>query len=97
MWAQGHPFFQTLHEWSMDGVPVDCRPNWEWKVVEQAIACRPHCSSMEPDNIKQLVHEDNQYQVDVGFSSIILWFDLQKLQPCNLKISPMVVVPQKDW
>jgi hypothetical protein len=50
---------------------------------------------MEPDNIK-LAHEDIQYQVDAGFSKIMLWSDLQKLRPRNLKISPMAVVPQKD-
>jgi hypothetical protein len=93
--AQGHPFFPTLHEWATEGVPVDCGPDWEWDVIEQAVARGPHRSAMEPDNIK-LVHEDIQYQVDAGFSRIMLWSDLQKLQPRNLKISPMAVVPQKD-
>jgi hypothetical protein len=50
---------------------------------------------MEPDNIK-LVHEDIQYQVDAGLSQIMLWSDVQKLRPSNLKISPLAVVPQKD-
>jgi hypothetical protein len=50
---------------------------------------------MEPDNIK-LVQEDIQYQVDTGFSQIMLWSDVQKLRPSNLKISPLAVVPQKD-
>jgi hypothetical protein len=50
---------------------------------------------MDPDNIK-LVHEDIQYQEDAGFSQIMLWSDVQKLRPSNLKISPLAVVPQKD-
>jgi hypothetical protein len=93
--AQGHPFFPTLHEWATNGVPVDCGPNWEWEIVEQAVARGPHRSAMEKDNIA-LVHEDIQYQVDAGFSRIVLWSDLKKLRPPKLKISPMAVVPQKD-
>jgi hypothetical protein len=93
--AQGHPFFPTLHQWATDGVPVDCGPDWEWDVIEQAVARGPHRSALEDDNI-ELVHEDLQYQVDAGFSRIMLWSDLQKLRPRNLKISPMAVVPQKD-
>jgi hypothetical protein len=50
---------------------------------------------MEPDSIT-LVHEDIQYQVDAGFSQIMLWTNTQKLRPLNLKISPLAVVPQKD-
>jgi hypothetical protein len=93
--AEGHPFFPTLHEWGSEGVPVDCGPDWEWDVIEQAVARGPHRSAMEPENIA-LVHEDIKYQVDAGFSRIMLWSDLQKLRPRNLKISPMAVVPQKD-
>jgi hypothetical protein len=93
--AAGHPFFPTLHEWGTKGVPVDCGPDWEWDVIEQAVARGPHQSAMEPDNIA-LVHEDIQYQVDAGFSKIMLWSELQQLRPKNLKISPMAVVPQKD-
>jgi hypothetical protein len=93
--AQGHPFFPTLNEWATKGVPVDCGPNWEWEIVEQAVARGPHRSSMEKENIA-LVHEDIQYQVDAGFSRIVLWSELQKIRPPKLKISPMAVVPQKN-
>jgi len=93
--AAGHPFFPTLNEWGTEGVPVDCGPDWEWDVIEQAVTRGPHKSAMEPNNIA-LVHEDIQYQVDAGFSRIMLWSDLKKLRPKNLKISPMAVVPQKD-
>jgi hypothetical protein len=93
--AAGHPFFPTLHDWGTEGVPVDCGPDWEWDVIEQAVARGPHKSAMEPDNIA-LVHEDIKYQVEAGFSKIMLWSDIKKLRPHNLKISPMAVVPQKD-
>jgi hypothetical protein len=93
--AAGHPFFPTLHEWGTEGVPVDCGPDWSWDVIEHAVERGPHRSAMEKENIA-LVHEDVQYQVDAGFSRIVLWSDLQELRPSKLKISPMAVVPQKD-
>jgi hypothetical protein len=93
--AAGHPFFKTLHEWGTNGVPVDCGPDWDWQVIEKAVARGPHISAMDADNIA-LVHEDIQYQVDAGFSKIMLWSDLKRLRPRKLKISPMAVVPQKD-
>jgi hypothetical protein len=76
---QSHP----LKELGSKGVPVDCRPNWTWNVIKQAAAQGPHCSSMEPDGIK-LVHEDIQYQVDAGFSQIVLWTDIQNCGPSTL-------------
>jgi hypothetical protein len=93
--AAGHPFFPTLHQWGTEGVPVDCGPGWEWDAVLAAVARGPHLSAMDPENIP-LVHEDVQYQVDAGFSKIVLWDDLKKLKPRKLKISPIAVVPQKD-
>jgi hypothetical protein len=35
--------------------------------------------------------------VDAGFSKIVLWEGPKKLKPHKLKISPVVVVLQKDW
>ena len=93
--AAGHPFFPTLHDWGSKGVPVDCGPDWEWETVLAAVARGPHLSAMDPDNMST-VHEDIQYQVDAGFCKILLWEDLKTLQPHNLKISPILVVPQKD-
>ncbi len=34
------------------------------------------------------------YQVKAGFCKIMLWEDLKRLRPLNLKISPVAVVPQ---
>jgi hypothetical protein len=90
-----HPFFQTLHQWGSKGVPVNCGLDWEWDAVLAAVASGLHMSVMDPENIP-LVHEDVQYQVDAGFSKIVLWDDLKKQKPQKLKISPIVVVPQKD-
>jgi hypothetical protein len=93
--AAGHPFSPTLHQWGFYGVPVDYGPDWQWDSVLAALARGPHHSALEPDNIS-LVHEDVQYQVDAGFSKIVLWDDIERLKPCKLKISPIAVVPQKN-
>jgi hypothetical protein len=74
---------------------VDCGPDWEWSVIEQAVARGPHKSALEPENLAT-VHEDIKYQADAGFSRIVLWSELQALRPAKLEISPLTVVPQKD-
>jgi hypothetical protein len=42
------------------------------------------------------VHEDVHYQVEAGFSSIVMWDDIKDSLPEGLKISPLAVIPQKD-
>jgi hypothetical protein len=92
--AAGHPFFPTLHQWGSEGVPVDCGPNWEWDAVLAAVAQGPHISALDPANIP-LVHQDVQYQVDAGFSKIVLWDNLKKHKPRKLKISPIALFLKK--
>jgi hypothetical protein len=77
--AAGHPFFDTLHEWGNKGIPVDCGPDWEWEVINQAVLHGPHQSALDLTNIT-LVHQDIQYQVDAGFLRVVLWSDLEKVE-----------------
>jgi hypothetical protein len=93
--AREHPFYPTLQQWGTNGVPVDCGPDWDWDVIEQAVARGPHRSALDPENAAT-VQEDVQYQVDAGFSQIFTWEEVQKLRPKKLKVSPMAVVPQKN-
>jgi hypothetical protein len=93
--AAGHPFFPALHQWGSHGVTVDCGLDWQWDTVLAAVARGPHRSALDPENIA-LVHEDVQYQVDAGFSKIVLWEDLNRLKPRTLKISSIAVVPQNN-
>jgi hypothetical protein len=72
---------------------VDCGPDWEWDVIETAVARGPHPTATTPKAIA-LFKEDIAYQVKVGFSRVVLWEDLQRLRPANLKILPVAVVPQ---
>eukprot|EP00978_Attheya_sp_CCMP212_P013482 scaffold33911_cov40-Attheya_sp.AAC.1 len=43
-----------------------------------------------------LVHEDVKYQVDAGFSRIVLWDDIKHNPPAKLKVSPLAVIPQTN-
>lgn len=40
--------------------------------------------------------EDVLYQVEAGFSEIVLWDDIKDDMPSQLKVSPLAVIPQKD-
>jgi hypothetical protein len=60
--AAGHPFSDIFHQWATKRVPVDCGPEWDWQMVEMAVAGGAHHSVLEPESI-QLVHEDISYQV----------------------------------
>ena len=93
-WVAFHPFSETLEEWE-HGVPVDCGPDWDAETVDQAILKGPHRSALDPEAIR-LVHEDLKYQVDAGFSRIVLWDEVKGRRPPKLKISPLAVIPQTD-
>ncbi|KAI2503043.1 hypothetical protein MHU86_11391 [Fragilaria crotonensis] len=53
----------------------------------------PHTSALTPE-ARQLITEEMEYQVAAGFSEIMLWSDVQALQPEHLKVSPLAVIPQ---
>ena len=87
-----HPFTPTLHKWRR-GITVDCGPDWSWSAIEAAIARGPHPTACTPAAVA-VFHEDIAYQVDAGFCKVLLWEDLKRLRPANLKISPVALVPQ---
>jgi hypothetical protein len=87
-----HPFLKTLHEREMGG-PVNCGKDWAWKVIEAAVKKGAHKSATTPEALK-LIAEYVGYQVKAGYAKVISWEDLCQLQPANLKVSPIAVVPQ---
>ena len=87
-----HPFTPTLNKWR-HGIEVDCGPDWSWDLLEAARARGPHPTASTPDSVA-LFKEDIAYQVKAGFCKVMLWEDLKRLRPPNLKISPVAVVPQ---
>jgi hypothetical protein len=89
-----HPSVDTLKKWET-GVPVSCREEWPWEVVEQAVAKGAPKSASIPKLIK-LIAEDVAYQVKVGYAATISWTELKKRRPKHLKVSPLAVVPQHN-
>ena len=76
------------------GIKVDCGPNWSWDAIEAAVECGPHPTACTPE-AWSLFKEDIAYQVTAGFSQVVLWDDIKRLQPLNLKISPVAIIPQE--
>jgi hypothetical protein len=92
--AEHHPFGATLKEWE-GGVPVNCGPDWNREAILEAVQRGPHISATTPE-ARALVLEDVMYQVEAGFSEIVLWEDIKADLPSNLKVSPLAVIPQTD-
>ncbi len=90
--ADVHPFKLTLKEWR-HGIEVDCGPDWTWDVIVAAVLQGPHPTVCTPEAIA-LFEEDIEYQRQAGFCKVIPWEELRRLRPSNLKISPVVAVPQ---
>jgi hypothetical protein len=87
-----HPFTPILHEWR-EGIDVDCGPDWSWSAIEAAIARGPHPTACTPAAVA-VFQDDIAYQVEAGFCKVLLWEDIKRLRPPNLKISPVALVPQ---
>jgi hypothetical protein len=90
--ADVHPFAPVLHTWR-EGIEVDCGPDWSWDTIETAIERGPHPTACTPDAVA-LFKEDIEYQVNAGFCKVMLWDDVKRLRPHNLKISPVALIPQ---
>jgi hypothetical protein len=89
-----HPFGAELKRWQK-GVVVECGPAWSREAIDAAVARGPHPSAMLPGAI-QLVHEEVEYQVQAGFSEVMLWEDIKNDLPECFKVSPAAVIPQAN-
>ena len=74
---------------------MDCGPDWSLPIIQQAIAQGPNPPALTPESL-ELFQEDIAYQVQAGFSEVVLLEDLMKDPPANLKISPVAVFPQAN-
>ncbi len=63
--AEVHPFMPTLKGWQ-HGINMDCGPDWDWEVIEAAVARGPHPIATTPDAIA-FFKEDMAYQEKGGF------------------------------
>jgi hypothetical protein len=89
-----HPFGAELKNWSA-GIQVDCGKDWTREAILEALERGPHPSAMTEDSYA-LFNDDIAYQVEAGFSRVVLASDLMTNPPKNLKISPVAVVPQTN-
>jgi len=87
-----HPFLSTFREWQA-GIQVDCGPEWDMTTCDAAVERGPHPTALTAEAI-ELFSDDISYQEKAGFCQVFLWDELRRLQPKNLKISPVAVVPQ---
>jgi hypothetical protein len=90
--ADIHPFTPVMQEWR-DGIAVDCGPDWSWEVIKAVIERGPHPTA-RTHNAIALFKEDIEYQANAGFSKVMLWDDVKRLRPRNLKISTVALIPQ---
>ena len=91
--ADVHPFTPTMMQWC-HGIKVDCGPAWSWNAIKAAIKHGPHPTACTSDT-HDLFKEDITYQVTAGFSKVMLWEEVERLRPANLKISPVALIPQE--
>jgi hypothetical protein len=88
--------FLQLQQFCYNGCPAHCGPDWTPEVIKAAMAAGPHVSALIPENA-QLIWEDIEYQVKVGFVRMIAASALfVENQPPDLKISRVAVAPQDN-
>jgi hypothetical protein len=90
--ADAHPFTPVMKEWR-HGINVNCCLDWSWDAIEAAVARGLYPTACTPDAYA-LLDKDIAYQVKAGFSTVMLWDDIKRLRPKNLKILPVALIPQ---
>ena len=91
-WMRFHPFVATLEHWA-SGVSALCGEPWSEAAICAAIERGPHTSALTPE-ARDLIDEEMKYQIQAGFSEMVLWRTIQHAYPTNLKVSPLAVIPQ---
>jgi hypothetical protein len=87
-----HPFVATLEQWA-SGVSALCGEPWSEAANGAAIERGPHTSALTP-KARDLIDKEMKYQIQAGFSEMVLWRTIQHAYPLNLKVSPLAVIPQ---
>jgi hypothetical protein len=91
-WMQFHLFVATLEQWA-SGVSALCGEPWSVAAICAAIECGPHTSALTHE-ARDLINNKVKYQIQAGFSELVLWRTIQHAYPTNLKVSPLAVIPQ---
>ncbi len=91
-WMRFHPFVATLEHWA-SGASALCGEPWSEAAICAAIERGPHTSALTPE-ARDLIDDEMKYQIQAGFSEMVLWRTIQHAYPTNLKVSPLAVIPQ---
>ena len=85
-WMRFHPFVATLEQWAL-GVTALCGEPWSeaaiWAAIKRASALMPEA--------RDLINDKMQYQIQAGFSEMILWSSVQHSYAANLNVSPCLI------
>ena len=93
--SKPHPFSPTLDQWSKDGCPVDCGPDWSSDHIITALKRGPHISATSPDAVKALIAETDE-KVKNGYARVVRWGDIKDNIPTQFKLSPVAMIPHKS-
>jgi hypothetical protein len=90
-----HPAAVTLLKHASGGCPANTGRPWTKEEMQAAIDRGPHVSALDPEAIEQL-QQEVQDKVKKGQARLVLWDEIKKDPPKELKISPIAMIPHKS-
>jgi hypothetical protein len=93
--ALQHDVAQLLTDWENFGCPTRMGRNWTLRKIQIAINHSPHQSALEPEAIAHFEMKV-QDKVAKGQTRMVLWDNIKGNHPCQLKVLPVVVIPNKS-
>jgi hypothetical protein len=90
-----HPAGELLAEWSQLGCSTKTGRPWSEEEMWEAVAQRPHQSSLSPKALTHFVKESFA-KVKAGQAKLVLWEDIKDNLPPQLKILPIAAIPHKS-
>ncbi len=99
MWPRGvannHTAAPLLHDYSINGCPVNCGRPWTKDEIMAAIERGAHKSACVPEAREYLLEQTKQ-KVKDGFANLVRLRDIIDNLPTNLKISPVSMISHKS-
>ena len=90
-----HPAADILLEPYMNGCPTKTGKPWMREEVEEAIKRGSHVSALIPEAMK-ILNDEVKAKVDSGQARLIIWDDIKRNLPPELKVSPIAMIPHKS-
>ncbi len=93
--ALQHKAAGVLSEWEQMGCPTCTRRDWRLAEIQSAIDRGPHKSALEPDAMCHFAEEVRE-KVKKGQARVVLWDEIKRNHPRQLKVSPVAAIPHKS-